>query len=196
LIDAALAYALRGIYVLPTHSLRDGECTCSPWYKRQHPKHKKTKHPITRHGFKDATNDPMKVRRHWVKWPWANVSIATGASGLLAFDPDTRNNGHLILEELEAEEGQLPASWTLQSGSGDLRYLYRLPEGVTLPTGHVQRPCGTMDIIAATGYIVAVGIHASGNPYVDLGGAITELPARWVNRLSVELGKRTTHTHR
>ncbi|MEB3367384.1 bifunctional DNA primase/polymerase [Saccharopolyspora mangrovi] len=36
------------------------------------------KTPLTANGFKDATTDPATIRQWWVRWPTANVGLATG----------------------------------------------------------------------------------------------------------------------
>ena len=68
LAQAALAYAARFRWaVLPT-----GGAT--------------GKVPHTDHGVKDATTDPVVIRRWWEQWPQANVGLACGAaSGFWAF---------------------------------------------------------------------------------------------------------------
>ena len=44
--------------------------------------------PLTRHGVKDATTDPVVIRRWWERWPDAGVAIATGAPGPTVLDGD------------------------------------------------------------------------------------------------------------
>jgi Bifunctional DNA primase/polymerase, N-terminal len=36
------------------------------------------KHPLVRHGVKDATTDPQVIGRWWHRWPQANLGLATG----------------------------------------------------------------------------------------------------------------------
>src|ERR1700757_5358679 len=73
LLDAALGYAARGWAVFPT----------APGAKR----------PLTAHGVKDATTDPVAILAWWSKWPDANVGIATGAaSNLVVFDVDVKGD--------------------------------------------------------------------------------------------------------
>jgi hypothetical protein len=72
-LDLALLYASLGWRVFPTHSLRDGDCSCgdpgctSPG-----------KHPRTPRGCKDASADERRIRAWWKRWPDANVAVATG----------------------------------------------------------------------------------------------------------------------
>jgi hypothetical protein len=82
---AALTYASWGWPVLP----------CRPGRKE----------PATKHGLRDATTDPDRIRKWWRTWPDANVGIATGhAFDAIDIDPAGlgwwRRHGH--------EEGPLP----------------------------------------------------------------------------------------
>ena len=84
LLDAALGYARRGWFVFPCASINDGVCSCadpecdSPG-----------KHPLTPHGFLDATSDFEIVREYWRNFPSANIGIRTGAeSGIAVVDID------------------------------------------------------------------------------------------------------------
>jgi hypothetical protein len=111
---AALAYAARGWPVFPCHGIRDGRCTCGK-PECAHP----GKHPLTRHGFKDATTDPQQIDRWWTDHPDANVAIATGASSdLIVLDLDPRHGGQLTLDELEATYGRLPETVVSFTGGG------------------------------------------------------------------------------
>ena len=70
MLEAALLYATAGYPVFPI----------AP----------RGKHPLTKHGFKDATIDADTIRKWWQRWPDANIGIPTGdASGLYVVDADT-----------------------------------------------------------------------------------------------------------
>jgi hypothetical protein len=80
LLDAALGYAARGIPVCPVHWPRSGwggaslGCSCPRGPACERP----AKHPLVRHGVKDATTDADCIGRWWRRWPQANVGLATG----------------------------------------------------------------------------------------------------------------------
>jgi hypothetical protein len=68
-LAAALSYADSGIPVFP----------CNPDNKR----------PLTEHGFKDATTDPVRIRSWWREHPSAMIGVPTGpASGIFVVDLD------------------------------------------------------------------------------------------------------------
>ncbi len=140
-LEAALAYASKGWLVLPL----------------------KGKKPLTRHGVKDATSDPSRIRAWWQKWPHANVGIATGAaSGIIVLDIDRRNGGFESLAQLERKfESPL---LTAKIKTADGLHLY-----FKHPGGHI--PCRSnflpgIDVKANGGYVVAVpSIHPDGPLY-------------------------------
>jgi hypothetical protein len=113
----ALHYARCGWKVFPLHSIGpDGRCTCG----KAHPDGKSAgKHPLTSHGFKDATTDPRTIERWWARWPWANIGIATGqaSGGLIVLDPD-RAEGLAELNALTEKHGKLPQTLVSQTGNG------------------------------------------------------------------------------
>src|SRR5258708_4797649 len=82
--EGSLWYAANGFPVFLVHSAPNGRCSCGK-SDCEHP----GKHPRTKHGFKDATTDPEKIKKWWGKWPDANIGIPTGApSRLLILDID------------------------------------------------------------------------------------------------------------
>jgi hypothetical protein len=80
LLEAALGYAARGIPVYPVSWPRpipggaSLACSCPRGPACDRP----AKHPLLRHGVKDATTDPNQLRRWWRRRPQANVGLATG----------------------------------------------------------------------------------------------------------------------
>jgi len=159
----AIAYARRGMAVLPLHAVVDGWCTCgtsecpSPG-----------KHPRTEHGLKDATCDPNIIAAWWGQWPDSNLGIVTGStSGLAVLDVDGED-GERSLAILQARFGSLPV--TLEARTGKGRHLY-----FKEPEGGVRNSAGKLgpglDIRGEGGYVVAPrSLHPSGKRY------------RWLNR--------------
>jgi hypothetical protein len=70
--DAALAWAARGVAVLP---IRAGG-----------------KAPLVSRGLHDASTDPATIRCWWGRWPTANIAIATGHPGVDVLDVDVRGD--------------------------------------------------------------------------------------------------------
>ncbi|GAA1936553.1 hypothetical protein GCM10009775_30560 [Microbacterium aoyamense] len=81
-LQAALAYAEAGIYVLPVKrgAKHPGSLVGDAWEDK-------------------ASIDPAVITAWWKKWPSANVGICPGKSGLVAFDLDKTDN----LEHLPAD---------------------------------------------------------------------------------------------
>lgn len=154
-LEAALAYARMHWRIFPCHSIVNGACSCgkpactSPG-----------KHPRTRGGFKDATDDEVQIRRWWTRWPDANIALATG-SGLAVFDIDGEEGRHEF-KALVAAHGTVPPTLTAQTGNGfHLVFLTRpdSPEVRSSARGHVH-------VRGEGGYIiVAPSDHVSGRKY-------------------------------
>lgn len=146
LLAMALQYAKLGWPVLP----------CEP----------RSKKPLTSHGFKDATLNPVSIQSFWNKWPDANIGIATGiSSGVLVVDVDPRNGGDTQLAELEARYGHLPRDYTINSGGGGFHIYLQLP---TLPVQGWSccKLAPGIDIKGDGGYIIAPpSLHPSGQRY-------------------------------
>jgi hypothetical protein len=154
----ALLYARLGLAVFPVHTIRNGWCSCGkPDCKRS-----AGKHPMTRHGYKDATTDPATLRNWWTLWPDANIGIATGrVSGIVVLDVDGED-GEQRLAKFAREYGVLPPTAEVKTPRG--RHLYfRYPPGVD----HVPSVAkGGLDIRADAGFVIAPpSLHFSGERY-------------------------------
>src|SRR5437867_61611 len=91
---------------------------------RPHP----AKHPLTRHGLRDATRAANVVRAWWDRWPWANIGIATGArSGLVVIDVDPASGGTTSLAHLQSLMGSLPETLTASTGGGGQHLVFAHP---------------------------------------------------------------------
>lgn len=190
LLVAALDYARRGWHVFPLHGIVRGRCTCG-----RRDCSSPGKHPITRHGVKDATSDPRVINEWWRRWRQANIGIATGnASGLVVIDIDLP----LALASLDAVMRRVPSTLVSLSGGGGIHLLLGAP-GDRLLHNHASRLPGIgndlpgIDLRADGGYIVAPpSIHRSGRRYewLDVNAAIAPAP-EWLKqpeRSYVELG--------
>lgn len=151
--QAALEYVHAGFGVFPLHA------------------GKKT--PMTKHGYKDWTDDPDSVRAVWGKYPNANIGIACGEpSGNLVVidvdkDDDAGYDGADSLREWEREHGKLPETACAVTGRGGVHYYYRT-DGRKL---HIDsNPDMHIDVRTDGGFVMAApSIHPNGNAmYWDL----------------------------
>ena len=159
ILKSALRAAGRGWPVFPVHGIADGDCTCgNP--DCAHP----GKHPITKHGVKDATTDELTIRRWFSKHPNANFGIATGAkSGLLVLDIDADRGGLDSIKEFERENGRLPEGPVLMTGGGGvhlyLRHAQAIKNRVNVLPG--------IDVRGEGGYVLGPNsLHKSGKTYL------------------------------
>jgi Bifunctional DNA primase/polymerase, N-terminal len=165
-VRAALDYAAHGWAVFPVHGIVDGRCGCgtsdclSPG-----------KHPLTRHGLKEATTDARVVADWWKKWPLGNVALAAGrASGLVVVDIDVPEGEHSLTKLFDAGY-ELPETSSVRTGSGGLHLYYSAPGspiGNTagrLPGVGLKLP--GVDLRGQGGYVVAPpSLHTTGSRYL------------------------------
>lgn len=129
MLDAALLYASWGWPVFP---LRPGG-----------------KAPLTRHGFKDASTDPMQIRAWWTATPMANIGLPTG----LAFDVvdiDTPN-GMLGPWPTLRDSDAMPDGHGIVTTSSGGRHVYIEPLG----GGNLAGLRPGIDYRGAGGFVVA-----------------------------------------
>jgi Bifunctional DNA primase/polymerase, N-terminal/Primase C terminal 2 (PriCT-2) len=183
LVASALHYAKCGWKVFPLHSIGpDGKCSCgradcsSPG-----------KHPLTRHGFKDATADPCTIEGWWTRWPGANIGIATGkaSGGLAVLDVDGRE-GMAELQALTEKQGTLPQTLVSQTGNGF--HIFFQGNGIKSSAN------GNLHVRADGGYVVASpSKHVTGRLYQFIKAhPIAPLPA-WLKEWMQGGAARTVH---
>jgi hypothetical protein len=148
MLNAALDYAEHGLAVFPLEA--------------------QGKKPITKHGLKDASTDPDKIREMFAAHPYSNIGMACGSQsgGIIVVDIDVDEekdkNGNDSLKEWEHEHGALPDTAMTLTGRGGNHYLYR-SAGDT--KSRIACKEG-IDIRADGGYIVLPpSIHPNGAQY-------------------------------
>ena len=183
----ALRYRARGLKIVPMHTIRDGECTCSKGKTCERP----GKHPITEHGVNDATTSRTQIEKWWTGYPNANIGIATGThSDLLVLDIDPRNEGSKTLTSLERELVPLPTTVTALTGGGGRHLVFKHPPfPVRKDTGGKVFGPG-VDVLSDGCIMVAPpSRHASGRRYRwEEGRSFRDLepaplPQAWLKRL-------------
>jgi hypothetical protein len=151
----------------------------------------KAKSPLTKNGFKDATQDEAQIRRFWASHPDALVGVPTGSrTNLAVIDFDTRSADSMAQEWLAENQAALTGTRVHQTGggSGGRHYIFSLPHGVkirggvSVTLGKVKRQ--GLDIRAEGGYIIWWPLHyGQGGPLND----IRSLPAGLIDERRMDL---------
>lgn len=162
ILEHALQYAENGYAVFPVHGIEGGRCTCGK-QECSSP----GKHPIHSGGFKNATTDAGTIADWWRDHPRANVAIATGeVSGIMVVDVDygPGGDGFISIADLELENGRIPSSARVRTGSGGMHIYLKMPDRPISSSAGKLGP--SIDIRANNGYVVAPpSTHISGNTY-------------------------------
>lgn len=169
---AALELAARAIYVFPL--IANG------------------KTPATLHGFQDATTDPKRIAEMWQRCQAANIGIATGASGLVVIDIDTKHdvNGWKAFDDCLNRLGELPGPTRMASTpSGGAHIYFRPPAGVDIKNSAGRLGVG-LDVRAQGGYVVAPPSVIDGKRYRwDITEPAKVLPDAWAKAAEVPVRK-------
>ena len=171
IFQAALDSAQIGLPVFPCRIRDEG--------------HRKAKSPYNEHGFKEATTDPVQIKRWWTNFPDAIIGMPTGnVSGLVVVDIDPRHGGDYSLQGLEEKYGNLPGTLTAITGGGGTHYYFRHPgKEIRCSTGKIA---SGIDIKADGGYVILPPSgHESGGSYFWDGdfdlNAVAKIPEWLLN---------------
>lgn len=137
-----------------------------------------------------ATTDPEAIKTIWTRNPQFNIGIATGkpSNGLIVVDIDNHDaDGAASLREWETQNGKLPETATVLTGSGGVHYYYRTTETLKGRAGVLPG----VDIRADGNLIIAPpSIHPNGNKYEwDAGDDIDDVPIAEANETVLKLVK-------
>jgi hypothetical protein len=151
----------------------------------------RAKSPLTKNGFKDATQDEAQIKRWWSARPDALVGVPTGAGTRLAvIDYDAATAQGAAREWLEENQSALIGTrvHATGGGSGGRHYLFSTPAGVrirggvSVTLGKVKRE--GLDIRAEGGYIIWWPLHyGQQGPMSD----IQPLPAGLIDERRMDL---------
>lgn len=173
---AAIKYAEKHNFrIIPDHTIVDGCCTCG-----NKNCDRPGKHPMTKNGVKDATDDLVVITNWWTETGnLPNVGIATGAgSRIVVIDIDVKGGGLETLERWKQEHGDFPSTPTVRTPTGGLHLYFKYPEGASVGSPTSIAP--GVDVRGDGTHVVAPpSMHAVGGLYewiVALTTPLAELP--------------------
>ncbi len=148
-LEAALAYARAGYPVFPV----DPE----------------TKHPLTEHGFKDATLDEEAIIRMFSRWP---VGVAIATAGLVIIDVDAPASPWLVEDGVPEALMSCPTSRTPGGGT---HHFFRRPAGFRGKNWNGEVAVG-IDIKTDGGYVVVPPTRRTEGAYEWVSDDLRETP--------------------
>jgi hypothetical protein len=167
MLDAAVAMAEAGWSIFPCHwPIRAVTCSCREGGACANI----GKHPLTEHGYHNATAEVDRVVGYWRQWPNANIGAATGKiNDITVLDIDPRNGGVASLAALVARHGDLPETARSRTGSGGEHIIFEYISGIR---NSASKIAAGLDIRGDGGLIITPpSLHESGMRY------------RWLNEL-------------
>ncbi len=183
-LDAALTRALAGAYVLPLWWTDEaGTCECPKGRSCQSP----GKHPLLRHGLREASGDPHTIRRWWQRWPQANVAVRT--DDVLRIDID-------LVEVAEALAGDaaLPhETEVVRTPHGGLHIALAVSRPVSGRSLYLEDRRRLGDLKAAGGYVLVPPSRIGDRNYSPLSPDLVRVlrvedPRVWLAELLLAFG--------
>jgi putative DNA primase/helicase len=171
MMRCALKHADYGLPVFP----------CSP----------KNKRPVTKHGFKDASRNPLQIQDWWTTSPNALIGIPMGeASGLFAVDLDRKpgkGDGIATWQALIEEHGDAPTC-SVKTPSTGRHLIYNWRPGIrNVPLGKLG---AGIEIKGEGGYIIAAPSELNGKSYEWENELPAGDPPDWLVRMILDRGAR------
>lgn len=169
-------YIRLGWKVFPCHSIINGRCSCGRDDKCESP----GKHPRTRNGVKDASDNLDVLRAWWELYPGCNWGLACGKdSDVFVIDIDDRKGGFESFDEYEQMRlSPLPITLKSKTGGGGRHLFFKYPTDGTRIGNRVGWLPG-VDVRSDGGYVILPpGNHISGGMYdwLTWGTPVVEAP--------------------
>ena len=106
------------------------------------PVHPANKHPLTRHGFKDATTEIRVVIGWWRRWPKAMMATPCGkTTGIFVVDLDRDRDKNLDGITAIGAHGRLPATVMATTPRGGRHVYFMWKPGITNRRGELPVGC-------------------------------------------------------
>lgn len=103
-MTSPIDYVARGWQIFPCHSIERGRCTC-----KRDDCGNAGKHPLTAHGFLDASTSINMINGWIARFPKINWALRTGSeTGLTVIDIDLRHGGYDSFAALQQSRGPMP----------------------------------------------------------------------------------------
>lgn len=137
----------------------------------------RAKHPLLKHGFKEASKDQAVIDGWAAKWPNANAGVAGGASDVAVLDIDY---GVSSFEEFELwrKANKLPETYTVRTGRRPDFGVQMYFKGAIPDVGMFELDGCKGQVKSLGGYVLAAGsTHPSGALYeVIVNKPLAETP--------------------
>ena len=175
-IRAALWFAERGFGIFTVWSTNpDGSCRCPKGQGCENA----GKHPVTAHGFQDATTDPARITTLLSAGSEPNYGLVC-PEGVFALDVD--GEGIARLAELEERLGALPPTLRTRTANGEHVFL-RWPSALPRPIGQLWGFVTRWGSGQGAGYVIGPrSVHASGVAYTPgTVFEIADIPEAWAH---------------
>lgn len=145
--------------VIPIYGVKNGQCLCNKFDCSAI-----GKHPATKNGLYDGSDDYDSLALIWKKNPELNIGVVTGiVSGIVVLDIDKKNNGYDSFKTLQNQYGFSSLTRKCLSGGGGFHLYFKHP-GLNLKNKAGILP--GIDFRGDGGYIVAPpSMHKSGKIY-------------------------------
>lgn len=186
--DEVIVAAESGVAIGPLYppdSGRPGVCSCYRGEACEAP----AKHPLTKHGKDDFTDDLAQIAAWARRWPGCNWG-GRPPEGVVILDVDPRNGGTDSLAALEMEHGLLPRTLTARTGGDGLHFWFVGPTR----RGKLGDAWPGLDVKTHTGYVVLPpSVHASGRAYEWLDLRDAAATPNWLHALLNPPRKSVSH---
>ena len=165
MLQHALSLAERGIAIIPLHVY--GKISRIGGWQR------------------NASTDPVQIRRWWGCWPDSNIGIHCGLSGLVVVDLDMHGgrNGEKTLRSICRDIGEsFPEALSVLTPTGGKHLYFRAPSGIAM-SNTAGRIGEGIDSRAGNGFVVAPPSMTYDGRYVWVKAPLLVLPEWLTERL-------------